>query len=247
MSISPAIEQYPYPRRRAVRYTFQRLARVALATLADFHVFGREHLPPQGPLLVVANHFSPFDTAAVVAALPWPVEFLGGRHLVDAPGFLKWIPHLWGYYAVRRGSVSRTAMHAAQAVLAQDGILTIFPEGGSWATVLRPARPGTAYLAVETGATLLPLGLDGLHHVFPSLRRGQRATVTVRIGQPFGPFTATGRGRTRRPELAAISEEIMRRIAALIPPERHGVFSSDPAQRAAAQDAAIYPYVDLNR
>jgi 1-acyl-sn-glycerol-3-phosphate acyltransferase len=247
MSISSAIEQYPYPRRRVVRATFQRLARAAFTLLADFHVLGHEHLPQQGPLLVVANHFSPFDTAAVVAALPWPVEFLGGRHLIDAPGFLKWIPHLWGYYAVRRGSVSRTAMHAANAVLAQDGILTIFPEGGSWATVLRPARPGTAYLAVETGAALLPLGLDGLPEIFPTLRRGRRATVTVRIGQPFGPFTASGRGRARRPQLAAISEEIMRRIAALIPPERHGVFSDDPARRAAAQKAAIYPYADLNR
>jgi hypothetical protein len=49
---------YPYPRRRLIRRTMQSLARLALRTLADFRVTGREHLPERGPLLVVANHFS---------------------------------------------------------------------------------------------------------------------------------------------------------------------------------------------
>jgi len=75
--------------------------------------------------------------------------------------------------------------------------LGIFPEGGNWATVLRFARPGTAYLAAQTGARILPIGLSGLNDIFP-LKFGKRPRVVFRIGKPFGPFRVEGRGRERR-------------------------------------------------
>lgn len=236
------VTQYPYPRRVPIRRTMKLLARLALHGLADFRVVGRENLPARGPLLVVANHFSPWDTVALVATVPWPIEFLGGLQLVDAPGMVKWIPRLWGFYAVRRGSVSRTAMHAATAIMDQSGILAIFPEGGSWATVLRPARPGTAYLAVHTGAQVLPVGLDGLVDLFPRLRQGKRGRITVRIGKPFGPFPGAARGRAGRTALDDLGHTMMEQIARLLPPERRGVYSDDPALVEAAQEAAVYPY-----
>lgn len=240
-------KEYPYPRRRLVRWVMQRLGRVALRALADVRVIGQENLPERGPLLVVSNHFHTVDTAAIVATMPWPVEFLGGFQLVDAPNWITWIPKLWGYYPVRRGAVSRTAFHAARAVMEQDGILVIFPEGGSWANVLRPPRPGTAYLAAQTGARLLPLGLDGVVDLFPALRERRRAKITVRIGEPFGPFAVTKRGRAARPQLEEMGHTLMAHIAALLPPERRGVYSDDAALREAAAEAAIYPYAELNR
>jgi 1-acyl-sn-glycerol-3-phosphate acyltransferase len=153
---------------------------------------------------------------------------------------------MWGYYTVRRGGASRTAMRASMAVLAQNGVLGVFPEGGSWASVLRPARPGTAYLAMQTGAPILPIGLDGLVDLFSALRRGRRATVTVRIGETFGPFHWDAQGTARRQQLVTVGDEIMQRIADLIPPERRGVCSSDPQLREAAEAVAEYPYDDLN-
>ncbi|MGD8463494.1 MAG: lysophospholipid acyltransferase family protein [Anaerolineae bacterium] len=238
--------QFPYPRRRVIRYLMQRLTHLGFCLLTKLQISGEENLPSSGPLIVVANHFHFADTAAIIRAIPWPLDFLGGTQLVDAPPGLVWIPKLWGYYAVRRGSASRTALRAAKAVLAQNGVLAIFPEGGSWAPVLRPARPGTAYLAAETGSRLLPIGLDGVTELFPTLERGKRATVTIRIGPPFGPFQTKGRGHTRRQQLEKIGHEIMQHIAALLPPERRGVYASDPAIRAAAEAVAAYPYDDLN-
>jgi 1-acyl-sn-glycerol-3-phosphate acyltransferase len=131
------------------------------------------------------------------------------------------------------------------ARVAQHGVLGIFPEGGSWASVLRPARPGTAYLAVQSGAPLLPIGLDSLVDLFPRLRQGRCAPVTVRIGKPFGPFQAKEEGEARRSQLEKIGTEIMKHIAELIP-ERHGVLSTDPQIRATAQEVAAYPYDRLN-
>jgi 1-acyl-sn-glycerol-3-phosphate acyltransferase len=239
-------DRFPYPRRVFARRILHGLSRAAFALLADLHIEGKENLPQGGPLIVVANHFSFADPAAIVRVAPWPLDFLGGFQMPDAPTWATLIPKLWGIYAVRRGGASRRAIRASLSVLAQDGVLGIFPEGGSWADVLRPARPGTAYLAARTGAPLLPIGLDGLTEVFPSLQRGRRARVTIRIGPPFGPFHRKGRQRPEREELEEIGDEIMRHIAALLPPERHGVYSEDPELRQAARKVAPWPFEDAD-
>jgi 1-acyl-sn-glycerol-3-phosphate acyltransferase len=236
--------RFPYPRRRLIRSLLRQLSHAAFAVLTDLQIICQENLPREGPLLVVANHFSYIDPVAMVRATPWPLEFVGGFQMPNAPASVTWLPKVWGYYPVFRGTGSRYALRAAEAVLAQDGVLGIFPEAGSWATVLRPPRPGAAFLAVRTGARILPMGFDGLPDVFPRLRKGRRARVTVRIGRPFGPFHAMGRGRARRQQLDAIGHEIMRHIAGLIPPERRGHYSEDPAIRAAAQGTEIYPWAD---
>jgi 1-acyl-sn-glycerol-3-phosphate acyltransferase len=236
--------KFPYPRRRLIRALLRQLSHAAFAVLTDLQIIGQENLPREGPLLVVANHFSFIDPVAMVRVTPWPLEFVGGFQMPNAPASVTWLPKVWGYYPVFRGTGSRYALRAAEAVLAQDGVLGIFPEAGSWATVLRPPRPGAAFLAVRTGARILPMGFGGLPDVFPRLRKGRRARVTVRIGKPFGPFHTTGRGQARRQQLDAIGHEIMQCIAELIPPERRGHYSDDPALRAAAQGTEIYPWAD---
>lgn len=236
---------YPYPRRRVIRWLMSRAARLALSLLTRFRVEGRENLPAGGPLIIVANHFHFVDVVTMVAAMPWPMEFLGGYRFFDAPGWIGWIPRLWGFYTVRRGGASLEAIRAAKAVLAQQGTLMVFPEGGSWADVLVYARPGVPYLLAQTDARILPVGIDGNTELFPALRRGRRAAVTVRIGQPFGPMTAPGRGRARREQLDAIGEQIMQRIAELIAPERRGVYADDPALRAAAEAVSAYPWAEV--
>ena len=235
-------DQIRYPRRRFFRGLLRVLARAAFFVLCDLHIVGQENLPKSGPLVVVANHFSFIDPVAMVRTAPWPLEFIGGFRNPSAPRIVTWIPKVWGYFPVFRGTASRHALQGAEAVLTRGGVLGVFPEGGSWATVLRPARPGAAFLAARTGAQLLPMGFDGLVDLFPSLRQGRRARVTLRIGKPFGPFQATGRGRERRRHLDEIGHEIMQHIAELIPPERRGHYSDDPVIRAAAKGTEVYPW-----
>ena len=220
------------------------MADMAMEVMTDLEISGQENLPEKGPLLLVANHFSPVDPVAMIRAAPWQPEFVGGFQMPNAPALLTWIPTMWGYYPVHRGTASRYALRAAQAVLAQDGILGIFPEAGNWATVLRPARPGAAFLAAETGAPILPMGFAGLVDVLPGLRRGRRVRTAIRIGKAFGPFQATGGGRARRRQIDEFGHEIMRRIAELIPPDRRGHYSDDPDIRSAAQGTEVFPWED---
>lgn len=241
------IEQYPYPRYTTRRRLIRLIAEPILDYLTDIEIIGAENLPQKGPFLVVANHFHFMDPVILLRMLPWPTEFLGGFHMPDAPAYATWIPKLWGIYTVRRGAVSRTAFRATAAILAQGGIVGIFPEAGSWAPVLKPARPGTALLAVQSGVPVLPIGLDGVTAVFSRFNKNDRkkATATVNIGKLVGPFTVTERGKARRQVLETIGDDIMHHIADLIPPEYHGVYSTDPKLREAAEAIAGYPYHDL--
>jgi 1-acyl-sn-glycerol-3-phosphate acyltransferase len=217
---------------------------LAFPVLSNIEIEGRDNFPDGGPLLVVGNHFHFLDPVAMIHATPWPLEFVGGTQRPNAPLVTRSIPYLWGYITVRRGTGGLQGMRKAESVLAQNGVMGIFPEAGSWAQVLRPARPGTAYLAARTNAPILPLGMIGMEDMFTTLRRGKRPTVKVRVGEVFGPFSTSGRGKERRRQLDEIGHAIMKKIAALIPPEKRGYYSEDPAIRAAAKGTEIYPWVD---
>lgn len=237
-------ENITYPRRVISRRFLKFLAKVAFGLLCDFQIEGKENLPDTGPLLVIGNHFSFIDPVALIRTLPYPIEFVGGAVFPHAPKLVKSLPQLWGYYPVFRGTGSRFALRAAVEILKQDGVLGIMPEGGSWAEVLRPARPGAAYLASQTGAKVLPLGIFGLNSIFP-IRLGKRPKAVVKIGKPVGPFTASGRGRDRREQLDQIGIELMKAIAAQLPDSYRGFLSDDQATREAARGTEVYPWETL--
>lgn len=231
-------------KRRPVRQFLQWLAKPTFSLLTDLEIQGEENFPEKGPLLVVGNHFSMVDTAAFVRAAPYPIEFIGGAAFANAPGFVAFLPRLWGYLPVFRGTGSHFAMKEAEKLLHDNGVLAIFPEGGSWARVLRPPRAGAAFLASRTEAQILPVGLVGMDEVFSSIGHLNRAKITIRIGKPFGPFKITGRGRKRREQLNELGHEIMHRIAELIPPEKRGYLSTDPDLLAEAKKVEKYPWAD---
>ena len=57
---------------------------------------------------------------------------------------------------------------------------------------------------------------------------GVRPQITVKIGKPFGPYTLSEDRKKKEDDLIQIGNEVMCRIAALIPDKTHGVFSNDP-------------------
>jgi 1-acyl-sn-glycerol-3-phosphate acyltransferase len=231
-----------YPRRRVIRFLLKSGIRTAFAALLNLEIAGRENLPKSGPLVIVANHFHFLDPLAMIKTLPYPAEFLGGLRTPNAPAWTELFRSPWGVLHVRRGGSSRDSLLAAQGVLEQGGVLVIFPEGGSWASVLRPPRPGAALLAARTAVPILPVGLDGLTDVFPALAKGRRTRVQVNIGKIFGPFQFSARDRSRRQEMEDLGHEMMSQISKLIPPARRGFYSDDPAIREAAKGTEVYPW-----
>ena len=235
---------YTSPGRRLIRKILHWMARPAFGIVSRLEINGAENLPKSGPLILVGNHFSFVDPVCFVRIAPWEIEFLGGADTPNAPLATRIIPLLWGYHPLYRGTGAKDSIRAAEGILKEGGALAIFPEGGSWADVLRPPRPGTAFLAVRTGAPLIPIGLVNMREVFPSLKRGRRAKIQVNIGKPFGPFKAEGRGQKLREQLDLIGDEIMHRIAEQLPQPARGHYSDDPAIREAAKVTEVYPWAD---
>lgn len=231
-------------KRTPLRRFFHWLAKPVFWLLTDLTIVGEENLPAEGPLIVIANHFSFVDPAAVVRALPYSMDFVGGAVNPHAPTIVLWLPRLWGFLPVKRGTGSTFALREAEKVLNRGGILGIFPEAGNWAQVLRPARPGAAFLVSRTDAMILPIGLSNMDQVFPSLKKLKRAKITVKIGKPYKPVAVTGKGRERRKQLDELGHEMMSKIAELIPPEKRGHYSDDPAIREAAKGTEIYPWAE---
>jgi len=237
-------KQFTSPARKATRKILHFLARPAFGILTKLEINGIENIPEKGPLMMVGNHFSFVDPVCFVRVAPPTLEFVGGADMPHAPLVTRIIPFLWGYHPLYRGTGAKDSLRAAEAILNQGGILGIFPEAGNWATVLRPPRPGTAYLASRTNASLLPVGLVGMNDIFSSLKRGRRARIQINIGKPFGPFRAEGHGQSHREQLEEIGHEIMHHIAELLPQEKRGHYSDNPAIREAAKGTEIYPWAD---
>lgn len=231
-----------YQPNRPLRKVLQFLARITFSVITDLDIEGKENFPKSGPLIMVGNHFSFIDPMAFVSLAPWPMDFIGGAVTPHAPKIVRFIPRLWGFLPVYRGTGSTYALKEAEKILKKGGVVGIFPEGGSWAETLRPARPGAALLTSRANAPLLPVGLINLPEVIPSLKKFKRAKIRFKIGKPFGPFNTSGSAYQRRQQLDDIGHEIMKKIAELLPPEQGGVYSSDARIRKAAAGKDYYPW-----
>ena len=120
------------------------------------------------------------------------------------------------------------------------GILGIAPEGTrSTSGGLMEAKTGVAYLADKAGVPVVPVAITGTDRLFKAWGKLQRPQVTVRIGEPFRlpPLERKSRAtpqerESRGAQLQENTEEIMLRIAAMLPEEYRGVYAGDPRLEA---------------
>tara|TARA_B100001013_G_scaffold149035_1_gene88445 strand:+ start:1293 stop:1940 length:648 start_codon:yes stop_codon:yes gene_type:complete len=186
-------------------------------------IFGRHHVPDEGPYIVVINHFSYIDPPFVIHALQKPISFLAASDQVIEAQFI-WAPFLYGFIPTDRTNLAPSTIKNSIRALKNGEVLGVFPEGTSLSRVLRPAKNGAAFLSATAKTHLLPVGIVGLESAWENIFRGVRPSVQVRIGKPFGPFTLSKSKNDKERDLNKIGDEIMCRIAALLPENRHGAF-----------------------
>lgn len=213
-------------------------------TLRLIRVFGRleieglDNIPTSGPVILAPNHFHFSDAPLLMAACPRHLEFIGGAQMPDAPFWAGFLPKLWGYIPTNRGGPSRRTLQAALDVLSQDGVLGIYPEGGSWAATVRPARPGVAFLAASSGATVIPVSIIGACEL---LKKGR--SVVKLVFHPAMPQLKTeGRGADRRARLDAWGDQLMQVISTGLPDIQRGRFSNDSSARDYAETVSAWPF-----
>jgi 1-acyl-sn-glycerol-3-phosphate acyltransferase len=175
---------------------------------------GTEHIPREGPVLLVANHQSVLDPPLIGGVAPRKVGFLAKAELFEIPVFGGLIRRL-GAQPLRREGADAGALRAALRVLKSGGALLVFPEGTRGEEgVLRPAKPGAGMLAVLGGARVVPVYVSGSGRAWPRGRRfPRRAKVTVTFGPPLP--VAAGGGESRKDDYEAVSRAMMTAIAGL--------------------------------
>ncbi|HID88058.1 MAG TPA: 1-acyl-sn-glycerol-3-phosphate acyltransferase [Anaerolineae bacterium] len=212
---------------------FYHLANVVLrglfAILLDYRVTGLENVPRTGPLIVAINHTSFLDPLLVGVFIPREVTMMGKAELFRIPVF-GLIARLYGAFPVRRGEIDRGALRRAMEVLQEGGALMMAPEGTRGGTEqLQRGRHGVTMIALRTGAAILPVAIWGPKRFPTNLARLRRTRVGMAVGEPF--TLKKGAGKPSREEVRAMTDEIMYRLAALLPPEVRGVYSDLTAAR----------------
>ena len=165
---------------------------------------GTEHIPREGPVLIVANHSSVLDPPIVGGACPRQLTFLAKAELFRIPGFGGLIRRL-GARPLRRDGADPSALRTAQRVLAEGRALLIFPEGTRGDEgILREAKAGAALLAVQSGAPVIPAYVHGTGRAWPRGRRLPRPVkVMVTFGAPLRFARAVGADRKTQYEVAS--------------------------------------------
>lgn len=203
------------------------ICRTVLRAAAVVDVEGFDDVPQAGPLIVVANHISNSDPPLVFG---WLTPALGRQMHILAKealfvGPVGWFLRKYGVTPVKAGGSDIDAYRVALSVLDRGEVLCIFPEGTRSATgLLGEPKPGVAMLASRSRVRILPVGISG-SDVF--LGRGKRlprlrSRITLRAGEPF--TLELDPALARRAAVNQASEDLMRRIAALVDERHRGRF-----------------------
>lgn len=234
------------------------IGRIISSLFLSVSVNGLQHIPRSEGLILVSNHFSWFDGPLLMLYMPMRIAFLLAIE-TERIWFFRFLSRTFNLIPIWRGQVDRKAMGAAVAALKEGRSVGVFPEGGidpALASVreqgerieqiaghtarhsaqLVQAQSGVGMLATQAQSRLLPVALLGTEKILVNLRRLRRTQVRIQIGHPFGPFT-TPEGlsrRQRRQHMDDLARDVMRQIAALLPPGNRGPYQE--AEEAAEKD-----------
>lgn len=222
------------------------LAQTQLLPWVRFDFEGIDRIPAHGPAILVANHRSYFDPAAIgflLARTGRPVRFLGKKEVFDAPVVGDLVSALGGI-RVDRGTGSDDPLRAAEGALAAGEMVALMPQG----TIPRgPAffdpeltgRWGAVRLAEATGAPIIPIGLWGTEAVWPRSAKMPDVTnvlsppkVRVRVGEPV---------ELHHDDVDADTQRMMAAISELLPEESRSDRSPSHDDLAGTYPGGVIP------
>ena len=205
------------------------VCRIILRIIARIDQQGIARIPASGGCLAVSNHLGRLDAILAVVLSERDDVILMIAEKYQAYWFWRWLVRKLDALWLDRHNPDFRALREVQKRLKAGSILALAPEGTRSPTVqLQPGKPGAAYLAAKTGVPIIPMSIVGTEdeEVYRRLRRFRRLDITIRAGEPFSlpPIPRQNRDEF----LQQSTEEIMCRIAALLPPEYRGVYAEHP-------------------
>lgn len=228
-----------------VRWGFGPLARLIYRPRIE----GVGNIPRSGPIILASNHLSFVDSFVLPLFAPRPVYFLAKSSYFDGSGIKGWFSNRFfralGATPVQRGAgqAALDALDQQRRILESGKAIALYPEGTrSLDGRLYKGRTGVAFLALETGAKVVPVGIVGTNDAMPVGAKWPRMSprVTIRYGAPMdlshhGPASS---GRARR----QATDHIMSAIHALSGQELAGSYNEVPAQNPVERLKQVLPH-----
>ena len=210
-----------------LRLVLHNLAYFLFTLLSRLEVGGLENIPRSGGVILAANHLSRLDSPLVFSV----VERGDITALVAVKYHRNWLlrPLIEAVHGIwiDRERADFHALREAREYLHNGGALGIAPEGTRSRTgALKEAKTGVAYLAHKAGVPVIPVAIWGTEAAISSLFRFHRPEIHVRFGPPF--CLAVLAPGDRSAVLQGNTDEIMCRIAALLPLAYRGVYAIHP-------------------
>ena len=219
-----------------MKYVFRdivtRVIKAIIDVLCEIHAKELQKLPATGPLILASNHVNFLEAVIFFTYTPpRPITAIAKVETWDSP-ILGPLFSLWGAIPIKRGEADRAAYEASLGALKDGKILAILPEGTrSNDGRLQKRQPGIVLLAARSNAPIQPGVVYGHEKFWPNFRRLHRTEIFIKVGEPFKLKTeGMSFDRDTRQKMA---DEVMYRMAELIPEEYRGLYSdlsqSDPS------------------
>jgi 1-acyl-sn-glycerol-3-phosphate acyltransferase len=191
--------------------------RLLYATYFRWRVYNPENVPPEGPVILAANHASFLDPPLVGSGLPRAINYLARDTLFRYPG-IGALLRSWNSVPVDREG-GGAGLKAILDRLLKGGAIILFPEGTRTQDGrLQPARSGIGLTVIKSQAPVVPVRVFGTYEAFGRHVRFPRPRpVAVKYGLPmrFEALRAEAQNCSK-PRLKEIYQEIANRIMAEI-------------------------------
>ncbi|MGH3332181.1 MAG: lysophospholipid acyltransferase family protein [Nocardioidaceae bacterium] len=125
----------------------------------DIHSYGEEYIERRGPLIIASNHVGLLDGPLLAAFAPRPVHALTKKEMFE--GHTGRALRAVGQIPLSRFEVDPSAIKDSLKVLRDGGVVAVYPEGTRGSGEFKWIRGGVAYLAMVTGAPVVPLAVLG--------------------------------------------------------------------------------------
>jgi 1-acyl-sn-glycerol-3-phosphate acyltransferase len=205
------------------------LDRLLVRLVTRLEVTGLDNLPASGAYIAAANHLGVLDPVLAYNLLDRRDIIMLVAEKYRRYALARWLVRSLDAIYVERFSADFAVMRQVLERLKKGWALIIAPEGTrSKSGRLLPGRSGAAYLAAKSGVPVVPVGVIGTgdDSMIAHLKCFRRVPVRIVVGEAFTlpPLPREGRDRV----LTQYTDEIMCRIAALLPEEYRGVYSGHP-------------------
>lgn len=207
-----------------MRNAIRSFIRFLIKTLGRVEVIGLENVPPQGGCLLAVNHLSRVDPVLVFGLVERDDLTALVADKYQKNPFIRWLVNGVRGMWINREEADFQALRTARDFLQRGGALGIAPEGTRSQTGgLLPAKEGVAFLAAKADVPIIPVAISGSEKTVHEWLRLRRPRIRVEFGAPFRlpPLDR----RDRAGSLQRNTDEIMCRIAALLPRAYRGVYA----------------------